>query len=1340
VKLTSSLRANGNLSLAISSQRTTGLYGLLTHLIRRFPCKSVADFCGDNSRLCYNPALSSPGQYRIPTELVSLTNPMNFYTPNRPTRVRVGATLLFLILIAALGPQLLTTRASVTFTVNSLLDTPDVAPGNGECLDANGKCTLRAAIQEANSLSGDDTINFSIIGTINLTGALPVFSSNVNINGPGAALLTVRRDLGGFYRIFQSSGTSSISGLTITNGRTPDGVTEDVAPNGGGILQTGGSLTLRDVVVTANSTGNGGNMRFGSPNLGGFGGFGGGIYGSGTLTMTDCVISNNTTGNGGNGLSSGGSGGRGAGIFFAPGTLTMTNVVITGNHTGQGGSPGGNSGDAGGMWTGGDFFPAQTTDVILNKVTISDNTTATALPNSDSGTAGGIYVYNGTMRLIDTTVKNNHTGDAPRQAGRGGGIFNSATLTVLNSLISGNSTGNNSFGSNNNGGGIASFASLTLVNTTVSGNSTGQEIAGIGGGVFVFNQATLINCTVTGNNTPGDNANGVGGFNSTITLANTIIAGNGDSPNDKDLQNTLFSEATFISQGFNLIGNADGVSAFNGVGDQIGTTAAPLDPHLGPLADNGGLTLTHALLTNSTALDAGSNALAKDPNVTLETDQRGAGRIADSLDPDSLAVVDIGAFEFHQTLEDISNKITPEDTALTVTFGLGDNGPAVTSVTASSNNQVVVPDANLVLSGTGAARSLLITPVANQSGLAMITITVNLSGGGTLIDTFTLTVLPVNDRPTFSVSSAPAVLEDAGAQTVNLITNINPGPLEQAQTLTFNVTNNNNPGLFSVAPAVSSSGTLTYTPAPNVFGSAIVTVVATDDGGTANGGINTSTEANFTITVTPVNDAPTFSKGADQTINEDAGFQFISNWATNINQGTNESDGFSFQVTNNTNPSLFSQQPSVSTGGSLTYSPAFNANGTADITIVLKDTGGTANGGVDTSAPQTFTITVNAVNDAPQISLQSTFVQTNQQTPRLFSASTSSSITLLDVDAGTDPIRVTLTATQGTLTLTSTTGLTFVTGDGTDDDTMTFTAPQATLVARLSSVTFTPTNGFAGLANLQIVADDEGHNGSGGPKTQTRNISINVLSGGRLSFNTASYGVNESGTTATITVLRENGSAGSTTVNYATSNGTATSGASCTSGVDYVPASGTFTWNSGDASVRQFTITICNDGSNEDDETINLTLSNATGTGSLGTQPTAILTIGNDDAPVLLTEESTDHAIALDLVTQARDPFSLLNPHNLSSDQARRVSLFVWRLGLLPSDTIASVHVTARDDEGRTYDLPVEALSPVAVVGDVTQVVVRLPDNVIGAPRNLLVKVTLRGPGSNEAVISIAAP
>ncbi len=1266
---------------------------------------------------------------------------MNYFPRRMPFAARAVITLLLLGFITGIAWHLPTSQAATTFTVNSLLDTPDVVNGNGTCADANGVCTLRAAIEEANFTAGDDTINIGVTGTINLTGTLPILSTNIVMNGPGSGQLTVRRDTGGDYRIFRTGGTVSISGLTITNGRTPSVATEDIAPGGGGILQTGGSLTLRDVVVTGNTTGNGGSMRIGSPNFGGFGGFGGGIQASGTLTMTDCVISNNTTGNGGTGLQFGGSGGRGAGIYFAPGTLKMTNVVISGNRTGQGGQPhSGNSGDAGAIWAGGDFFPAQPTNVILNKVTLIDNSTGTALATGDSGNGGAIYVFNGTMSLTDSIVKNNQTGDAlEHSAGRGGGIFNGATLTIHNSLINGNSTGDNSFGSNNVGGGISSFGALTLINTTVSGNHTGAGGGGIGGGVFSFGFATIINCTVTGNSTPNDHANGLGGFSSTITMANTIVAGNGDSPNDKDLENTLFTPAAFVSLGHNLIGNADGVSAFNGVGDNFGTTASPLNAQLAPLADNGGPTMTHALLSNSPALDAGSNALANDPTNPLLTDQRGAGRIADSADPDSLAVVDIGAFEHHQTLEDIPNKTTNEDTPLNVTFALGDSGPAVTSVTATSNNQVVAPNANLVVSGTGATRNLLITPVANQSGLATITVTVNLSGGGTLIDTFTLTVTPVNDRPSFFILGAPAVLEDAPAQTVNLVTNINPGPLEEAQSVTFSVTVNSNAGLFSVAPAVSSTGVLTYTPAPNAFGDAIVTISMKDNGGTENGGVDTSTEQGFTISITPVNDAPTFNKGGNQTVQEDAGFQFVSNWATGIGPGPNESDGLSFQVTNNTNSGLFSQQPAVFINGLLTYALNSNVSGTADITIVLKDTGGTANGGVDTSVAQTFTITVTSVNDAP-FNHVPPFGLTNQNTPVVFSSANSNSITITDADAGANPIRVTLTATDGTITLPIITGLTFVTGDGTDDVTMSFTGSIGLINARLNGLSFRPTTGFSGNAALQITSDDQGNTGGGGARTADSAINILVRAGGLLSFNTATYGVNESGTTATITVNRFGGTAGTATVDYATSNGTAVSGTSCTSGVDYIGNSGTFTWTHGDVTVRQFTITICNDSVEEPDEIINLTLTNAGGSGSLGTQNTATLTIGNDDGPpVLLTEEGTQHALALDLTTQTADPFTLTNLFNFSVDQRRRVSLFVWRSGLGIGDTTAVVTATARDTEGRTYDLPVEAMNSLTALPNVVQVVVRLPDAVIGAPRDLFVKVTVKGIVSNEAFIKIAA-
>src|SRR6185295_11368834 len=111
---------------------------------------------------------------------------------------------------------------------------------------------------------------------------------------------------------------------------------------------------------------------------------------------------------------------------------------------------------------------------------------------------------------------------------------------------------------------------------------------------------------------------------------------------------------------------------------------------------------------------------------------------------------------------------------------------------------------------------------------------------------------------------------------------------EAGQTLSFTVTNNNN-GLFAGQPAVAANGTLSYTPAASATGSATVTVTLKDNGGTANGGSDTSPAQTFTITINGVNDPPAFTKGADQTDNEDAGVQTVVGWATNISAGPNES-------------------------------------------------------------------------------------------------------------------------------------------------------------------------------------------------------------------------------------------------------------------------------------------------------------------------------------------------------------------------------------------------------------------------------------------------------------------
>lgn len=125
------------------------------------------------------------------------------------------------------------------------------------------------------------------------------------------------------------------------------------------------------------------------------------------------------------------------------------------------------------------------------------------------------------------------------------------------------------------------------------------------------------------------------------------------------------------------------------------------------------------------------------------------------------------------------------------------------------------------------------------------------------------------------------------------------------------------------------------------------------------------------------------------------------------------------------------------------------------------------------------------------------------------------------------------------------------------------------------------------------------------------------------------------------------------------------------------------------------------------------------------------------DAPLLMIEENSERAVALDLVSQTRDAFSLTNPNNLSTDMRRRVSLFVWRLGLLSGENASAVTVMAEDDQGGTYTLVVERVASLSGVGEVTQVVVRLPDSVAGAPRDLRVKVKSHGLFSNKGLIGI---
>jgi len=260
---------------------------------------------------------------------------------------------------------------------------------------------------------------------------------------------------------------------------------------------------------------------------------------------------------------------------------------------------------------------------------ISSNGTLTltnSIVSGNTGRNGGIGSSvgssGGTLTLTNSTVSGNTATDG------GGGIYNfSGTATLLNSTVSGN-TATDSDG----GGGIINQGTMSLTNSTVSGNTATD---GRGGGIVNRGRATLNLTSVT---VAFNSAGGFGGgvFNiGTANLFNTIVANNtaSDGPD-------FFGEIAPTSS-FNLIGNGAGMSGItNGDanGNQVGTPLNPIDPKLDPtLALNGGTTLTHALLPGSPAIDQG--------NAT-GTDQRGFARPVDNpAITDAANGADIGAFE-----------------------------------------------------------------------------------------------------------------------------------------------------------------------------------------------------------------------------------------------------------------------------------------------------------------------------------------------------------------------------------------------------------------------------------------------------------------------------------------------------------------------------------------------------------------------------------------------------------------------------------------------------------------------------------------------------------------------
>jgi Right handed beta helix region len=246
---------------------------------------------------------------------------------------------------------------------------------------------------------------------------------------------------------------------------------------------------------------------------------------------------------------------------------------------------------------------------------------------------GGIYGIFGTLTVSNSTVSGN-------TAPYGGGIFNDGTLTLTNSTVSGNTA--------DLGGGIDNeYGTATLTNSTVSGNSA---VTGDGGGIYNGATLTLTNSTVSGN-TAGDYGGGIAN-GATLTLTNSTVSGNTANRGGGGILNNAFGsltlnntvvdndcDGTIMSDGGNLESPAD-TCGFDQPTDQVNVTVEQLN--LGPLADNGGPTWTHALLPGSVAIDQIPEAECLDADgEPLTTDQRGAPRPVGTM-------CDVGALELEQ--------------------------------------------------------------------------------------------------------------------------------------------------------------------------------------------------------------------------------------------------------------------------------------------------------------------------------------------------------------------------------------------------------------------------------------------------------------------------------------------------------------------------------------------------------------------------------------------------------------------------------------------------------------------------------------------------------------------
>jgi len=398
----------------------------------------------------------------------------------------------------------------------------------------------------------------------------------------------------------------------------------------------------------------------------------------------------------------------------------------------------------------------------------------------------------------------------------------------------------------------------------------------------------------------------------------------------------------------------------------------------------------------------------------------------------------------------------------------------------------------------------------------------------------------VNDGPTNNVPPAQNVNEDtalifsaAGGNAIS-ISDVDAGSSPVQVTLT---STNGTLTLGGLAGLTLSSGTgagdstmtftgtvanintalngLTFNPTANYNGAASLQITTNDQGNTGSGGALGDTDI-VSITVNAINDAPVNSLPGPQSVNEDTVLVFSTASGNALSISDVDASSAAVQVTlTGTNGAITLSGTSGLTFSSgtgsgdatmtfsgtianinaaldgLSFSPIANFNGAASLQITTNDQGNSGSGGA-LGDSDTVAITVSAVNDAPVNSVPGA-QSVDEDTALVFSTAGGNAISIGDIDAGGAAVQVTLSVTNGTLTLSGVGGLAFASGSGTGDATMTFSGTIANINAALDGLSFSPTADYNGSASLQIITNDQGNTGSGGAVSDTDTVAITVV-------------------------------------------------------------------------------------------------------------------------------------------------------------------------------------------------------------------------------------------------------